>query len=251
MEGKIPIETSSKVDYDKLVGQDKVDALFKPLEEKYEDHKEEIEELKFLFKDCCYNESRLMGEINRQRAGFSFPDDETVKKTAKSMGLKKPKDKFELGIPITLWADILMFEFHAFVSNMIRCCNFLTLFKLKNVDKIKDTKYVTIGKYCTGQIEKKIKNKGDLHDFLITQYQEWIKEVNDIRNEIIHEQIIREMQGYLVFSYERISGDSVKPRGDIKVGIPEYKIENLETYGFGILGKLGSFIREFFEKFGD
>lgn len=252
-EGKIPIETSSKVDYDKLVGQDRVDVIFKPLEKEHGKHLQEIEELEFLFRNCCYNKNRLIEEIDRSRAGFGFPNNETAKKFADSMGIKKPKDRFEMGIPITLWADIIIFEFHAFLSNIIRCCNFLAIFKLKNVDKIQDTKYVTIGRYYWGKLEKKIKDKGGLHDFIMAQYQGWIADVNHIRNEIIHEymKLVREMQGYLIFSYERISENSMETKGDIKVGIPEYKIENLETYVSGILGKLESFIKEFVEKFGD
>ena len=237
--------------YDKLVQQDRVNTLFKPLEEKHGKHLQEIEELKFLFENCCYNESRLMEEINRSRAGFSFPNNETAKKFADSMRLKKLGDKLEMGIPITLWADILIFEFHAFLSNVIRCCNFLTSFKLKNVDKIQDTRNVSIGRYYWGKLKNKIKYKGDLHDSIMAQYKEWIEDVNDIRNEIIHDymKLMREMQGYLIFSYERISEDSIKTKGDIKVGFPKYKIENLETYVSETLGKLESFIKEFFKKF--
>lgn len=121
--------------YDNLVEQDRVDTLFKPLEKENEKHLQEIEQLKFILKNCYYNKNRLIEEINRSNAGFGFSDKETLKRIANSIGLKS-ETELEMGIPITFWADILMFEFHAFVSNVIRCCNFLTIFKLKNVDEI-------------------------------------------------------------------------------------------------------------------
>lgn len=233
--------------YDKLVQQDRVDALFKPIEKGHENHLQEIEELKFLFKNCCYNENRLMEEINRTRSGFNLPDHETAKKIVNHTGIKK------IVIPTTMWADILTFEFHAFVINVIRCCNFLTLFKLRNVDEIKDT--ISIGSYYQGWVNgetwfKKIRDGNALHDLVIKHYQEWIKKVNDIRNELIHEQIIIKIKCNLIFEYERISEDSIKPKGDVEMGIPEYEIVNIENYVHEISGKLESFIKEFFEKFG-
>lgn len=251
MEGKIPIETSPKVDYDKLVGQNRVDALFKPLGEKYEDHKEEIEELKFLFKNCCYNESRLMGEIERSRKGFGFPDDETKKKIAQSMGLKEVGDGIEIGLPTTLWSDILTFEVHALLSNIIRCCTYLTKFKMRNLDGLKNTRNVSVGKYYYWEQKEpdKIKDKGELHKFVIEQCKEWIKKVNKIRNEIIHERIVRGLNQDLIFIWKIIPGGSVETKGNIKLAIPEYNIDNLEEYVVETMGRLESFVREFFEKF--
>ncbi len=242
-------ESSTIINYDKLVQQARVDSLFKPLKEEYEDNLEEIEELEFLFKNCCYNESRVIGEIDRSRSGFQPPSKEQKRNIANMFGLVKAGSKAELGVPVTVWSDMLVFEFHALLSNIVRCCNYATKFKLKNLDKAEDLRYITIGRYYNGGLDKKIKYYGQLHNFLRSQYEGWIQKVSDIRNEVIHEHIIREMWGHLIFYYERTSGDTIEAKGDVTFKFNKYKVENLEEYVEEILGKLESFIEEFFKKY--
>ncbi len=247
---KLTKENTQKIDYDKLVQQDRVDSIFNPILEKFGNHKEEIKELEFLFKNCCYNESRLMAEIERSREGISFPDEETKKKTAQTIGLKKVGDRAEVGIPTTFQADIMTFELHALLSNIVRCCNYFTKFKLKNVDKVNKFRTITIGGYYGGKLKYLIKNRSNLHQFLRNQFDEWIKKLNKIRNEIIHEHIVREMRQDLIFIWKIIPGGSIDTKGDIKLAISEYNIGNLERYVTETVIKLELFIKEFFNIYG-
>lgn len=244
---------NNQIDYDELVQQSRVDSLFKPLKERFARHLEEIDELEFLFKNCCYNESRILGEINLLRAGFVPPSEETKVNVVKTFRLKNLGSKVEMGIPTTLWDDILLFEFHAFLSNIVRCCNFLTIFKMRRIDNTNSIKFISIGKYCNPKsgLQKKIKDKGKEHDLILSKYLEWVKDVNLIRDITTHEHIVLKIPSDLIFSYERISETTIEAKGNQKIIMPHYKIDNIEEYLSETLGKLESFIKEFFVIYGE
>ena len=238
------------MDVNELCDQKLVDSVFMPIKKKFPTLEKDIEQIEFTFKNSCYNKNRLIEDINRSRNGFEFPDDDTALKIANSMGLKKSKTKFEMHIPLTLWADIIIFELNAFSTNVIRTANFLLRFKLKHWDAKSYSSYPSVGQYFNDISKKKrIYEKEVFYKEFKHHYDNWIKDINKLRNKIIHGYIIREMQSQLIIRYRRIDETEVKTEGDQTITIPQYEILNIETYVTERTELLRNLIDEFFREF--
>lgn len=238
------------MDVNELCDQKLVDSAFMPIKKRFPTLKEEIEQIEFTFKNSCYNKNRLIEEINRSRNGFEFPDNGKALKNANSMGLTKPKTKFELKIPLTIRADIIVFELNAFLTNVIRTVNFLLRFKLKYWDKKSYTQCPSIGQYFNDRSKKKeVYEQEFFYKELKHHYDQWIKDINKLRNRITHESIIQEMQCYLIIRYMRINETTVKTEGDEIHGISGYGVQNIENYVTERINLLSILIDEFFQDF--
>jgi len=236
------------MDANDLCDQKLVTSVFRPIKGQFPRLNEEIEQIEFLFKNACYNKNKLIEEINKSRKGISFPRDKDVLEIASAMGLRKAKQTLSLGVPFVVWADIIVFEFHACLGNIMRTVNFLLSFKLKYWDKIKYEKPPSIAQYVHSNAWQKYGSQKYYPD-LKDEYYGWIKEVSGIRNKIEHRHIIKKMQGHIIFTYQRTSESSVKTTGNMIVGIPEYHVTSIENYVIESLASLKDLIESFFEDF--
>jgi len=237
------------MDIDKLMSNERITKLdnevIKKAKERYKDYENDIESIRFLFQNCCYNNNRLKEEFDRSRGGFGKPSQLELEKIVENFKIEKSKT-LNIGIPITFWAYIYLFEFHSLLSNLIRCCNFITKFKMELIDDFKPDKSPTISKYCCNFYKRQIKNnKEDLHRYLIKNFNEWIKNVNDIRNDVMHNFIEVSLKGRLLIKVTRTENE-ILYGGDVELSLPSLKVENIEKYSNECLDNLETFIRQFF-----
>lgn len=213
------------MDVNELCNQKRVDSLFIPIKDKNPKLKDKIEQIEFLFKNSIYNFNRLRGEIGRLNQGFNFPDTPYY---------------FQMKIPVTVWADILVFEFQSCLYNIIRTANFLTVFNVKEINSI--NKVPSISQYV-----KDKKNYSGSKNFKLfdTNYFGWIEDVNRVRNDFTHENLTKKIVGYMIMNRIK-TGNSVKEEGKFIVGIQEHNVDDFERYISERIDYLEKLILDFF-----
>lgn len=226
------------MDFNELCSQELVDSIFVPLKTQNPNLKEDIEEIEFLFKNCCYNFNRIREEIIRSNQGFDKSMDSQKEEVLKKFPIK------EMKIPITLWQDIIVFEFQSFLTNVMRTINFLVKFNIKNKENKILKNYPTIWAFLYGEHSDEYK-KYYFYPELKKSYIKWIEEIKKLRDKVTHRYLIKKMVGFLVFKWER-SNEEIKPEGETIVGIHEYNIDNIEIYCNEKLRKLGDLIKNYF-----
>ncbi len=115
-----------------LCEQERVNKIFISLREKYPEIKEKIEQIEFLFKNSCYNKNQMILELRRLNQGFEFPNKQF---------------SFEIKIPLTIWSDIIGFEFQSCLYNIILTINYMIIFNLNQIENLNLKDYPSIGKY--------------------------------------------------------------------------------------------------------
>ena len=225
---------------DELCNQELVNEIFIPIKKKSKDN---IEEIEFLFKNCCYNLNRMIMEINKISEEInvnpSLYSSEVLEKLPK--GFELLKIRFD-----TVWEDMIVFEFQSFLTNFMRTINFLVKFDLKEADKM-GGKYPTIGQFLHINNFEKYKDHFFYSEFR-SQFDNWIKNVNFHRGDITHKYIIKEMYGFLTCKIGSDEKGNPKPDEKVTVGIKEYDIENFESYCKEKLDKLKDLINKYFQE---
>ncbi len=227
---------NQKEHFDKLVGEKETRGLFDKFENLSAKYKGEIETLKFLYKNVQYNKFRFLEEFNRGE-GWKF-DENALKKL--NIG------KIEIKLPITVWQDILYFELNSFFFNVIRTINFCLELKLKKFDNLNIKKQVSIAQFISKKEECAYKNTL-LFEFIESEYIRWISKINELRNKIVHENIVTQSQGYFNVSVNK-EGESYKKEEEKILSIPSYDIDNLEDFVKNTNEDLSKFLKIFLEE---
>ncbi len=197
---------------------------------------EDIEKIKFLFRNCCYNKNRFEEEFNRDE-GWKF-----------DKGFFKHNNlKLKAQIPFTMWADIHVFEFNSFLFNVSRLINFLVKVELE-MESIDTKRTPTINELLNEKRKAKFKSF-KLYDFFKEENEKWVRFLNNLRNEITHKEIERKLEGYykLDVRMDKKSDELVVKQEKI-FEVKKYNIDNLKVYINMSLNNLTYLINEFMNR---
>mgnify|MGYP001578276828 CR=1 FL=1 len=196
---------------------------FFPIKEKLDALKKDVEEIELLFKNCWYNFNRIRERKKEMEENLRINPKviEDLKKWRKTIDLP---DKI-IELYVTIWEDIIVFEFHSFLTNVMRTTNFLANFTLKNKAgweisrKFPTTKeFIEKPRYEGMYYRAEMKREFDI----------WIEEVNKKRGEIIHKIAEKKMQGSFSVTAKWDNKDNVDLTKNITIGILD--ITDLEGY---------------------
>lgn len=219
--------------YDNLVGQESTNRTFSKIEERFSKYGEEISKIKFLYRNVQYNKFRFLEEFNR---GDGWQIDKE--------GLKKINAKsFKLQLPFTLWSDILFFELNSFFTNVIRTINFILELKLKRFDEYNIKRQISIGKF----MQDRTYSNTILYSFFQIEWNNWIEKVNNLRNKVVHQNIVTKTGGIFNVS-AKIVNDKIIKNEQKTLSINEYNIKDLEHFVNETNNNLGKLITNFFQK---
>jgi hypothetical protein len=211
-----------------------MEKFFEEIKLKSKDGHDLIDAIEFLYKNAEYNLNNYIKEEEKDK-GWQFNPE-----TLKQLGIGSIK----MQIPLTVWTNIKFFEFNSFLTNVIRTINFILEFKLKYYDKKKFSKQITISNYLSLQ-NKKFNESDILYQYLEKEYVSWIKRVNKLRNLVVHEKIIRQMEGNHNVTVQ-LKGEEFVSETKKKFGVKEYEIEDLDKYIEETFANLNRFVEGFF-----
>jgi len=180
-------------------------------------------------KNSFYNRNRLQEEWNRMNAGFESYTNEQNLEICKIFNVK-PTQTLEIGVPVTIKADIFTFEFTSFMTNIIRSCNFALAFKMRVFDNYSSKISPTIGRYCTGKMNSKIKSRNQVHDLILQNYEDWIEKANELRNTVVHEYVQYHLPGYMVMRRTRVSEEEATYEAFMELSLEEHGIDDPIAY---------------------
>ena len=127
-----------------LCNQKIVNEIFFPIKEKFNYLKEDIEEVELLFKNCWYNFNSLVQRIKEIEEEIEL--NPKIKETLQQYKENIPKEILRIK-NMTIWEDTIIFEFHSFLTNVMRTINFVIKFNLKNKEKKALENYPPIRKF--------------------------------------------------------------------------------------------------------
>jgi hypothetical protein len=232
--------TNSEID--NLCNQKTVNETFFPIKEKLDSLGEDIEEIEFLFKNCWYNFNSLTKKL--EELGEKIPLNPKIQETLQEFGEEAPKDVLKIG-NIPIWEDIIVFEFHSFLTNIMRSVNFLIKFNLKNKEGQTFERWPSIKKFLDNVNNRAVHYYTNIKE----EFDEWVSEVNTNRNNITHKWIEKRMLGtFSVESYLDESG-KINLTKKITAGILEHDTDNLEEYCQDKLNRLKKFIESYFNSY--
>lgn len=158
---------------------------------KKQENNERVESIYFMLGSCEYRLKQLKKEVKAH--------DQQIKTERKDIPIPL--------IPITLIPNkgygAPLYEFHAFLTDLITCVNYTTDLKVRVKDGYKKEFSLNISTYCGKKFSKKIKDTGKSHELICTNFS-WIEKLNEIRNHVIHTGSQNVMLAYLDFKEERV-----------------------------------------------
>jgi len=225
---------------DNLCNQKIVNETFFPIKEKFNSLKEDVEEIELLFKNCWYNFNGLMKRVKEIEESIRL--NPKIKETLQQYKEYVPKEVMRFS-NMTIWEDIIIFEFHAFLTNIMRTINFLIKFNLKNKEKRILESYPPIRKF----VENKNNENIYYYSEIKKEFSEWISKVNDNRDDITHKWVKKRMRGTfsVISNWDNLG--KINLTKNITAGILEHDIEDLEKYCQDKLDKLKKFIEQYFK----
>lgn len=228
---------------DDLCNQKKVNETFIPIKEKLDTIKQDIEEIEFLFKNCWYNFNCLI--IRKKEFEEKFKLNPKIKNTIKKYEGSVPEEVVKFG-DLTIYEDTLVFEFHSFLTNIIRTIDFWVKFNLKNKEGEVQERWDTIGKFLSEDNYEKNKSKF-YYPYAKVEYSDWISEVNIKRQEITHKVVEKKMHGSLSVKWKKNEKNEIDFINHSDISLLD--VENLETYCLDKLNKLENFITNYFKTY--
>lgn len=226
-----------------LCNQKKVNETFVPIKERLDFIKGDIEEIEFLFKNCWYNFNCLM--IRKKEFEEGFKINPKIKDTIKKYEKLVPEEVVKFG-NLTIYEDTLIFEFHSFLTNIIRTVDFWMKFNLKNKEGEAQKRWETIGQFLKEENHEKNKNKFYYCEAK-TEYKNWISKINEKRKDIMHRVVEKRMHGSFSVNWKWNEENEVDFINNSDIGILD--IENLKTYCLATLNNLENFIINYFKAF--
>lgn len=203
-----------------------------------------VRSINFILDSCRYRLRKIKEEIERHQR-FKEPgssDQERLMEDLKAKGATR----LEFGIPFTITFKpgqaTLLYEFNAFVTDTMTCVNYITDLKMWLLDGYTGKRAVTIARYNSPGYRKNIKDKGRVHRLLVESYEDWLKNMNKLRNTIIHEYAEDKVSAIWQGEVRLTENSKLTYKNRMGLKLPDLSVDDLEVYCVENLKKLEGFV---------